>query len=113
MQIESYFTPPTLAGQKLIPPEWRVFCFATQGLSCEEIADELLVTAGAVHSLLRSVYRKCGVRNRAELLSVLLRQERKAREREAREREAREREAREREAQELLVTGIAIAGEVA
>jgi hypothetical protein len=87
-------------------------------LSCEEIADELLVTAGAVHSLLRSVYRKCGVRNRAELLSVLLRQERKAREREAREREAREREAREREArereaQELLVTGIAIAGEVA
>ena len=91
-QIE-LFTPPTLAGERLSKAEARVFNLIANGWSSAEIADMLLIKETSANRQKSVIYRKCGVRGQVELLSVLLRRERKTK--------------------KPLVDGIAIAGEVA
>jgi DNA-binding CsgD family transcriptional regulator len=55
----------------LTPAELRVAELAVDGLTNREIAEELVVTLKTVETHLRSVYRKLGIRSRAQLPEAL------------------------------------------
>jgi LuxR family maltose regulon positive regulatory protein len=58
---------------KLSEREFEVACLACQGLSNEDIGDELRVTGHTAKAHLRSVYQKSGAKDRAELRKIFKR----------------------------------------
>jgi DNA-binding CsgD family transcriptional regulator len=61
------------AGAHLSPRETEVLAIACEGLTNEQIAARLNVTAHAIKFHLSSVYRKLGVANRTEAVVEYLR----------------------------------------
>ncbi|WP_374455515.1 LuxR C-terminal-related transcriptional regulator [Nocardioides sp.] len=60
------------AGHRLTPREHRVLVLAARGLTSRSIARELDISPWTVNDHLSSIYRKCGVRGRDELLGGLV-----------------------------------------
>jgi DNA-binding CsgD family transcriptional regulator len=60
-------TRPRAGWDSLTPSEHAVVTLAAQGLGNQAIGVQLLITTGTVRTHLRSVFRKLGVTNRAEL----------------------------------------------
>lgn len=55
------------SGDELTPSEHRVAALAAGGLTNREIADRIFVSPKTVEASLARVYRKLGIRSRAEL----------------------------------------------
>jgi DNA-binding CsgD family transcriptional regulator len=73
--LEERFRPDAVphAVTRLSPRETEVLTVASEGLTNEQIAVRLNVTAHAVKFHLSSVYRKLGVQNRTEAVVEFLR----------------------------------------
>lgn len=61
---------PHADGRRLSPREREVLGHLARGLSEKEIADRMALTVGSLHQYVRALFRKTGVRSRAELLAV-------------------------------------------
>ena len=59
----------TLAARPLSVREMEVVRLVVEGRSNRQISDDLLVTSDTVKTHLRNIFRKCEVRNRAELVA--------------------------------------------
>jgi DNA-binding CsgD family transcriptional regulator len=63
--------PPRLSGTELTPAELRVAVLAAAGMPTRELCTQLFLSPKTIETHLGHIYRKLGVRNRAELAQRL------------------------------------------
>ena len=65
--------PPSPAFRGLTPRELEVLRLVAEGLTDAQVAERLVLSLRTVHSHLRSIYRKLGVRSRSAATSTAIR----------------------------------------